>query len=101
MDSYIPPFPPLSTIQPANIPDPDATKPEDWDDDTDGDWEPPMIDNPEYKGEWTPKQIDNPNYQGEWVHPEVDNPDYEADEFLYKYSDFGFIGFDIWQVIYF
>lgn len=60
-----------------------------------------MIDNPEYKGEWTPKQIDNPNYQGEWVHPEVDNPDYEADEFLYKYSDFGFIGFDIWQVIYF
>lgn len=29
----------------------------------DGDWEPPMIDNPEYKGEWRPKQIDNPNYK--------------------------------------
>ncbi|KAI6649504.1 Calreticulin-like [Oopsacas minuta] len=84
--------------EPANIPDPDATKPEDWDDDTDGDWEAPMIDNPDYKGEWTPKQIDNPNYQGEWIHPEIDNPDYEPDEFLYKYSDFGSIGLDIWQV---
>ena len=57
-----------------------------------------MIDNPEYQGEWTPKQIDNPDYQGEWVHPETDNPDYEADESLYKYADFGYIGFDIWQV---
>jgi len=23
----------------------------------DGEWEPPMIDNPEYKGEWAPKQV--------------------------------------------
>lgn len=29
----------------------------------DGEWEPPQIDNPEYKGEWKPKQIDNPNYK--------------------------------------
>ena len=35
--------------QPEYIPDPDADKPEDWDDDTDGEWEPPMIPNPEYK----------------------------------------------------
>lgn len=83
---------------PANIPDPDASKPEDWDDDTDGDWEAPQIDNPEYKGEWTPKQIDNPDYQGEWVHPEIDNPDYSADDSLYEYEDFGYIGFDLWQV---
>lgn len=32
-----------------NIPDPDAKKPEDWDEDMDGEWEPPMIPNPEYK----------------------------------------------------
>lgn len=37
---------------PAEIPDPNAKKPEDWDDELDGEWEAPMIDNPEYKGEW-------------------------------------------------
>nr|NVI72781.1 calreticulin [Cucujiformia] len=36
--------------KPEHIPDPDATKPEDWDDEMDGEWEPPMIDNPDYKG---------------------------------------------------
>ena len=35
--------------RPQNIPDPDAKKPDDWDDEIDGEWEPPMIDNPEYK----------------------------------------------------
>ena len=36
--------------QPEHIADPDAEKPDDWDDDMDGDWEAPMIDNPDYKG---------------------------------------------------
>lgn len=80
------------------VPDPDAKKPDDWDDDTDGEWEPPMIPNPEYKGEWKPKQIDNPDYQGEWVHPQIPNPEYEADDKLYLYTDFGYVGFDLWQV---
>ena len=31
------------------IPDPDAEKPEDWDEEMDGDWEAPLIDNPECK----------------------------------------------------
>jgi calreticulin len=35
--------------KPEHIPDPDAKKPDDWDDEMDGEWEPPMIDNPEYK----------------------------------------------------
>ena len=35
--------------KPELIPDPDAKKPEDWDDEEDGDWEPPMINNPAYK----------------------------------------------------
>merc|ERR1711972_945733 len=48
---------------PAQIPDPDATKPEDWDDEDDGEWEPPLIDNPEFKGEWNPKQIANKDYE--------------------------------------
>merc|ERR1719295_191414 len=84
--------------KPEHIPDPDAKKPEDWDDEMDGEWEPPMIDNPEYKGEWKPKQIDNPAYKGKWVHPEIDNPDYEADANLYRYTDIGVIGLDLWQV---
>ena len=35
---------------PEYISDPDASKPDDWDDDMDGEWEPPMIPNPEYNG---------------------------------------------------
>ncbi|XP_077463036.1 calreticulin [Stigmatopora argus] len=81
-----------------NIPDPDAKKPEDWDDDMDGEWEPPMIANPEYKGEWKPKEISNPAFKGKWVHPEIDNPEYSADAEIYKYDSVGVIGLDLWQV---
>ena len=84
--------------KPEYVPDPDAKKPDDWDDDTDGEWEPPMIPNPEYQGEWKPKQIDNPDYKGEWEHPQIPNPEYEEDANLYLYEDFGHIGIDIWQV---
>ncbi|GFN79069.1 calreticulin [Plakobranchus ocellatus] len=84
--------------KPEHIPDPEAKKPDDWDDEMDGEWEPPMIDNPDYKGEWKPKKIDNPDYKGKWIHPEIDNPEYEADSNLYSFSDFGVIGFDLWQV---
>merc|ERR1712131_369617 len=86
--------------KPEHIADPDATKPEDWDDEMDGEWEPPMVDNPDYKGEWKPRQIDNPAYKGKWVHPEIDNPDYDAAEEanLGVYEDFGAIGLDLWQV---
>lgn len=35
--------------KPELIADPDAKKPGDWDDEEDGEWEPPMISNPEYK----------------------------------------------------
>uniref|UniRef100_F6Z781 Calreticulin n=2 Tax=Ciona intestinalis TaxID=7719 RepID=F6Z781_CIOIN len=84
--------------KPEHIADPDAKKPEDWDDEMDGEWEAPMVDNPEYKGEWEPKQIDNPDYSGKWVHPMIPNPEYVADDELYAYDDFGVIGLDLWQV---
>ncbi|XP_076004378.1 calreticulin 3b [Genypterus blacodes] len=84
--------------RPENIPDPDAKKPEDWDEDMDGEWEPAMIPNPEYKGEWKPKQIDNPNYKGAWVHPEIDNPEYSPDASIYKFDNIGVLGLDLWQV---
>jgi calreticulin len=84
--------------RPEFIPDPDAKKPDDWDDEMDGEWAPAKINNPEYKGEWKPKQVANPAYKGAWVHPEIDNPAYKVDEFLYRYSDIGAVGFDLWQV---
>ncbi|XP_013784042.1 calreticulin-like [Limulus polyphemus] len=84
--------------QPEYIPDPDATKPEDWDDEMDGEWEPPMINNPSYKGEWKPRQIDNPDYKGPWIHPEIDNPEYVPDSKLYEYPEICAVGVDIWQV---
>ena len=75
-----------------------TTKPEDWDDEMDGEWEPAMIDNPEYKGEWKPKQIPKPAYKGKWVHPKIANPEYTTEPLLYKYDDIGTLGFDLWQV---
>merc|ERR1711997_533219 len=86
--------------KPEHIADPDATKPEDWDDEMDGEWEPPMIDNPDYKGEWKPRQIDNPDYKGKWVHPEIDNPEYNADDAkdIAKFDEVCKIGFYLWQV---
>merc|ERR1711983_706492 len=84
--------------KPEHIPDPDAKQPDDWDEEMDGEWEPAMIDNPEYKGEWKPKKIDNPEYKGPWIHPEIDNPEYSPNPELYSYSSFCGIGFDLWQV---
>lgn len=84
---------------PSEIPDPDAEKPEDWDEEEDGKWEPPMIDNPEYKGPWKAKMIDNPEYKGPWVHPTIPNPDYVEDKNLYvRCKDCTHIGFELWQV---
>ena len=82
---------------PAQIPDPDASKPEDWDDEDDGEWEPPLIDNPDFKGEWTAKQIDNPAYKGEWSPKQIKNPDYEEGVQLAAYDSM-YVGFELWIV---
>jgi len=83
---------------PAEIPDASAKKPEDWDDELDGEWEVPMIDNPEYKGEWKAPMIANPEYKGEWVHPKIENPAYHYDEKIYRYESNKYLGIEIWQV---
>merc|ERR1711980_15806 len=70
--------------KPEHIADPEAKKPEDWDDEMDGEWEPPMIDNPSYKGIW--------------VHPEIDNPEYAPDASIGKFEEICAVGFDLWQV---
>merc|ERR1711998_743165 len=71
-------------VEEKRVVDADAKKPEDWDDEEDGEWEAPMKDNPDYKGVWSAK--------------EIDNPEFKDDDSIYAYDDFGFIGFDLWQV---
>merc|ERR1712232_640160 len=85
-------------VSEKRIVDEEASKPDDWDDEEDGEWEAPMKDNPEYKGEWKVKRISNPDYKGVWEAKKIDNPEYVDDDEVYKYADFGFIGFDLWQV---
>jgi len=85
-------------LPPKKIKDPDAKKPEDWDDkeyidDPDDkkpeDWEKPEhIPDPEAKkpedwddemdGEWEPPMIDNPEYKGEWKPKQIKNPNYKG-----------------------
>jgi len=82
---------------PSQIPDPDATKPEDWDDEDDGEWEPPLIDNPDFKGEWSAKKIDNPAYKGEWKPAQIPNKDFEEGTQLAAYDSF-YVGYELWIV---
>jgi len=63
------------------IGDPSAKVPADWDVDEDGEWEPPVIDNPLCKvgcGKWNPPTISNPKYKGKWSAPKIDNPAYKG-----------------------
>mmetsp|Transcript_121585 Transcript_121585/g.330311 ORF Transcript_121585/g.330311 Transcript_121585/m.330311 type:complete len:390 (+) Transcript_121585:152-1321(+) len=94
----------LSDVKPADwvdekkIRDPTSSRPEEWDDDEDGEYEAPLIDNPEYKGQWSAKKVDNPAYRGAWEARKIPNPDFVDDVELYKYGDFGYVGVDVWQV---
>merc|ERR1712151_1032636 len=80
------------------IVDEEAKKPDDWDDEEDGEWEAPMKDNPAYKGDWHVKRISNPAYKGIWEAKKIANPEFVDDDKIYSYADFGFLGFDLWQV---
>merc|ERR1712012_881689 len=89
---------PDDRVEEKRIVDSEAKKPDDWDDEEDGDWEALMKDNPAYKGDWSVKRISNPAYKGVWEAKKIANPEYEDDNSVYKYTDFGFLGFDLWQV---
>jgi len=87
-----------SFLAPQKIKDPDAKKPEDWDDrakiDDVTDTKPDDWDQPEYipdpdatkpedwddemDGEWEPPQINNPAFKGEWKPKQIDNPAYKG-----------------------
>jgi len=83
---------------PAEIADPEAKKPDDWDEELDGKWEAPKVPNPEYKGPWRAKRINNPAYKGAWVHPQIPNPEYKQDHELYAFDANAGVGIELWQV---
>merc|ERR1711920_886036 len=85
-------------VEEEMIVDPDAEKPEDWDDEDDGDWEAPMIPNPDFQGPWSPQEIDNPAYKGPWEHPKIPNPDFKEVNNPAHRLPINYIGFDLWQV---
>merc|ERR1712107_960661 len=89
---------PSDWVDDSMMDDPEDKKPSDWDEEEDGEWEAPMKDNRDYKGEWYVKRISNPAYKGFWEAKKIANPEYVDDDSLYKYADFGFLGFDLWQV---
>merc|ERR1711866_34975 len=89
---------PADWVEEKRIVDSDAKKPDDWDDEEDGEWEAPMKDNEAYKGDWYGKRISNRAYKGIWEAKKIANPEYVDDNAVYKFDDFGFIGFDLWQV---
>jgi calnexin len=101
---------------PDMVADPSAVKPDDWDADEDGDWEPPLIANPDCNvhgcGEWKAPMITNPSYKGKWYAPKVDNPDYRGiwsprqivnptyfvDDKPYAMAPIGGIGIELWTM---
>lgn len=61
----------------------EAEQPEDWDEEEDGEWEPPKITNPKCEaapgcGEWERPTKINPAYKGTWYPPMIDNPEYKV-----------------------
>lgn len=100
------------------MPDPKATPPGDWDVDEDGEWEAPIVDNPDcsgegkgcgewkaaqianpdYKGKWHAAKVDNPAYLGSWKPRQVDNPHYFEDETPYAMAPIGGIGIELWTM---
>jgi len=104
-----------SVVKFVGFPNPASSKPKNWDDEEDGEWEAPTIDNPVCKvgcGKWVPPTISNPAYKGKWHAPKIDNPDYKGiwkakqipnpnyffDENPYVLPTISGVGIDIWTM---
>jgi len=91
---------PEGWVEVEKIPDPTATPPEVWNEEEDGKWEAPKIDNPAYKGAWRARQITDPTsplsdfegwcWPGTSLYPDFTHPqmrEYWASQFaLDKYQ---------------
>merc|ERR1711970_1551800 len=91
-------------LKPKEISDPADKKPDDWTDES-------MIDDPDDKkpDDWVEEKriVDSDakkpddwddEEDGEWEAKKIANPEYEDDDSVCKFDDFGFLGFDLWQV---
>jgi hypothetical protein len=96
----------------------DAEKPEEWDDEEDGDWIAPTVPNlkcdeapgcgewkrpykpnPLYRGKWFAPLVDNPAYKGEWAPRQISNPDYFEDSTPAKsLKKIGGVGIELWTM---
>lgn len=63
-----------------------------------GPWKAPLIDNPKYKGKWKVPLISNPNYQGKWTPRKIPNPDYFEDLNPYKMQPIDKVAFELWTI---
>ncbi|GIL85126.1 hypothetical protein Vretimale_9965 [Volvox reticuliferus] len=103
--------------EPALISDPAAKRPEEWDEEEDGVWEPkqipnpkckvgcgpwirPMKRNPAFKGAWKPPLIKNPAYKGPWVQKTIPNPDFfEVEEPIRSgVGAIGAVALELWTI---
>lgn len=84
---------------PRFMPNPKASKPKDWNDDANGVWEHPLIENHEWEP-WEPIHMINPDYIGPWVQPMIKNPKYVYDDRMFNVCSVNCtrIGFELWQV---
>lgn len=99
------------------VPDPNAEKQLDWDNEIDGEWEAPLIanpicekavgcglwkapliTNPNYKGKWRAPLLDNPNYQGKWSPKKINNPDFFEDLMPFKMTTIAAVGIELWSM---
>lgn len=96
----------------------DAEKPEEWDDEEDGEWIAPTVRNPKcdeapgcgewkrpykanpaYKGKWYAPMIDNPAYKGEWAPRKIPNPAFFEDLTPVKsLIPIGGVGIELWTM---
>ncbi|KAH7830949.1 putative calnexin [Monocercomonoides exilis] len=57
--------------------------PDDWDEERDGVWQPPLVVNPKCLkgpcGRWQPQTIANPAYRGKYVRKKIKNPAYKGE----------------------
>lgn len=91
--------------------------PEDWDEEEDGEFEPPQvpnpactdgpgcgvwvrptIPNPDYKGKWVAPLIDNPEYVGVWEPRQIDNPHFFEDTNPHRIPAMSAVAIEIWTM---
>jgi calnexin len=103
--------------EPKMIPDPKDKRPTEWNEAAFGEWapkqipnpacesavgcgeyEPPLIKNPDYKGKWKAPKITNPAYRGPWKPRLIANPNYFEDAHPSHFEPIHGVGFELWMI---